>query len=89
MAMEIQTGELTKRNVLMTKKEIIEFLNSLKIGHYYNDYDSWYNCPKTPEGCPDDNAGDECNCGADSHNQKIDNFILKLQNENHTQYVVD
>jgi len=33
--------------------------------------DPWYNCPKSKEGCRDEYAGTECNCGADRHNKNI------------------
>lgn len=27
--------------------------------------DSWYSCPKSPEGCANPGEGEACNCGAD------------------------
>lgn len=33
--------------------------------HHRYCEDSFYSCPKHPEGCTDDNAGTECDCGAD------------------------
>jgi hypothetical protein len=41
--------------------------------------DSWYTCPKHPEGCANDDAGDECNCGADEHNARVDHIIKRSQ----------
>jgi len=43
-----------------------------KRGHYYCDEDSWYSCPKSKDGCANESAGDECNCGTDEHNAKVD-----------------
>jgi len=58
---------------------LIQTLAKLAIReHYYCD-DRWYSCPKAPEGCADDSQGDECNCGADKHNEKV----LDLINNNH------
>lgn len=34
--------------------------------------DSWYSCPKSPDGCSNDGVGHECNCGADRVNAMID-----------------
>lgn len=58
---------------------VIEELESLKVGHYICE-DCWYSCPKSEDGCCDENA-DECNCGADYRNQKIDNIIAELLNK--------
>ena len=42
---------------------------------HYRCEDHWYSCPKSPDGCANDSAGDECNCGAGSHNDKIDELL--------------
>lgn len=39
--------------------------------HLYVE-DCWYSCPKAEDGCCDERQGDECNCGADAANAKID-----------------
>ncbi len=58
---------------------LIQTLAKLAIRkHYYCD-DRWFSCPKAPEGCADDRQGNECNCGADEHNEKV----LDLINNNH------
>lgn len=33
--------------------------------------DGWYSCPKSFSGCLDDQAGPECNCGADEWNARV------------------
>ena len=57
---------------------IITRLKGLRRSHYYCD-DSWYSCPKHPEGCANDAQGDECNCGADAHNVVLDSVIANLR----------
>lgn len=61
-------------------KELLKFIDeNCRQKHYYCE-DSWYNCPKTPEGCADILAGIECNCGADLKNKKIDLLLSKYSN---------
>ena len=56
----------------------LDELKSLAIqGHYYCD-DLWYSCPKAEGGCADDDAGEECNCGADEHNKKVHELYNKI-----------
>lgn len=52
-------------------------LRRLRIAHRYVD-DNWYSCPKAPDGCANDAEGDECNCGADTHNALVDALIRLL-----------
>lgn len=47
--------------------------------HFWVDEDDWYSCPKAPEGCSNEAAGTECNCGADKHNAKVDALLAKLR----------
>ena len=47
--------------------------------HFWVDGDNWYSCPKAPDGCSNDAAGTECNCGADEHNAKVDELWNKIQ----------
>jgi hypothetical protein len=46
--------------------------------HYYCD-DCWYTCPKHPEGCCDESKGNECNCGTDEYNKKINDFVDRIK----------
>lgn len=48
----------------------IEAMEKSKRPHAYCE-DTWYSCPKHEEGCADVRQGDECNCGADSVNLKL------------------
>ena len=43
--------------------------------------DSWYSCPKSPDGCSNESEGEDCNCGADDSNAKIDNLLCSLLTE--------
>ena len=59
-------------------KKIEELRVKAKRSHTYCE-DSWYSCPKAEDGsCNENYEEDECNCGADSHNTKIDNMIDEL-----------
>ena len=69
-------------------KEIIELLPQLKQEHHYCE-DTFYSCPKEPtEGCCDPNEGDECNCGADKHNERLDNIIKRFQDISDMTYYI-
>lgn len=57
---------------------ILKELEGLKRGHDYCE-DSWYSCPQHPDGCANDGAGAECNCGANEHNARVDVIIAKLR----------
>jgi hypothetical protein len=39
--------------------------------------DCWYSCPKSGECC-NDVSGDQCDCGADQHNARVDSLIAYL-----------
>lgn len=45
-----------------------------------HDYceDSYYTCPKHPEGYVDKDQEIKCNCGADDHNAKVDALKQEL-----------
>jgi len=52
------------------------FDKEFPISHYYCE-DCWYSCPLAEEGCCDEEAGDECNCGAVEKHEEIWKFIVK------------
>jgi len=57
----------------MNYRQAIERLIELACRYHYNvDEDNWYSCPQSPGGCADEDAGTECNCGADKHNSEVD-----------------
>ena len=53
--------------------ELVAKLNRLKMPHTVVG-DCWYSCPKSGECC-NDLAGDDCNCGADKYNTKVNELI--------------
>lgn len=57
--------------------DVLKELESLKMDHHYCE-DGWYSCPKHPDGCLNDAQGEDCNCGAEQHNAKIDEIIKDL-----------
>lgn len=62
-----------------SKKEQINFiinaLANLAIRNHYQCEDNWYSCPKSEDGCSNDNYNKtECNCGADEINIAIENL---------------
>jgi hypothetical protein len=59
-------------------KQVLEVLNNNRRKHYSCE-DSWYSCPKDEDGCANDQAGDDCTCGADKSNVEIDAAIAALQ----------
>jgi hypothetical protein len=57
---------------------IIKEILSLKRDHYYCE-DCWHSCPKEEDGCCNPDKGDECDCGADEQNAKIDAIVEELR----------
>lgn len=57
---------------------ILDFLEKSRRGHDYCD-DCWYTCPEHPEGCCNDDAGNECNCGANKYNEKLNKTIETIK----------
>lgn len=60
-------------------KELLIFIDNECREQHYECYDMFYNCPKSPDGCSNDSAGNECNCGADYKNEVIDALIDKYK----------
>ena len=58
--------------LLEENKRLRVALRSLRKEHHLECEDGYYSCPKSPEGCFDEGAGDECTCGVDSANAIID-----------------
>jgi len=51
--------------------ELKALLREAKRRHYYCA-DPWYSCPKADGGCANEALDDECDCGADEWNARID-----------------
>ena len=54
---------------------ITEELEKLKLKHHICVEDYWYNCPLSEDGCGDPDKELRCDCGAEKHNNKIDEII--------------
>ena len=65
-------------NLRQAAQQALEVLEANRRSHLYCE-DPWYSCPKHEDGCANDLEGDECNCGADEANQKIDQAITALR----------
>jgi len=61
--------------------DVLSELEKLRASHFYCD-DCWYSCPKAQYGCCDATQGDDCNCGADDHNDRLDKIIQYLKDSN-------
>ena len=61
-----------------TTRDLIQQLAVLAKRKHYTCEDSWYNCPQSEDGSANDNAGAECDCGADEHNAKVDAICAAL-----------
>ena len=59
---------------------IIDELEKLRRQHVDCE-DPRYSCPKSPDGCIHEGAGDECNCGADAHNYILDGVIASITHD--------
>ena len=47
--------------------------------HHHECEDGWYSCPKSEDGCWDDQYdANKCNCGADENNEMVKVFAEKL-----------
>ena len=61
-----------------TTRELIQQLAGLARRKHYTCEDSWYSCPQSECASDNDNAGAECDCGADEHNAKVDAICAAL-----------
>jgi hypothetical protein len=67
-----------------TTRELIQQLAGLARRKHYTCEDSWYSCPQSECGSANDNAGAECDCGADEHNAKVDAIAAELRGDTTT-----
>ena len=63
---------------MTTERDLIQQLAGLARRKHYTCEDSWYSCPQSECGSANDNAGAECDCGADEHNAKVDAICAAL-----------
>jgi hypothetical protein len=59
-------------------RDLIRQLAGLARRKHYTCEDPWYSCPQSECGSANDNAGAECDCGADEHNAKVDAICAAL-----------
>ena len=61
-------------------RKLVLILRLATLARRYHTYceDSWYSCPKHPDGCANDKAGPECDCGADEINAEIDEILAEV-----------
>ena len=59
--------------------DLIKELEGLKEDQHYYCEDTWYSCPEHPEGCANEAAGDECDCGLHVRNARIDKIISYIR----------
>jgi hypothetical protein len=57
---------------------LLDLTKKAKRPHFWCDGDNWFSCPKAQEGCANDAAGTECNCGADERNAEIDAKLKEI-----------
>lgn len=65
-------------NKIADQCQLIEELASLARKQHYYCEDRWYSCPKEADGCANEAAGEECDCGADEHNAEVDALMQQL-----------
>ena len=53
-------------------------LHPLALREHFECQDRYYSCPKSEDGCSNDDAGTDCDCGADDHNSKVNGICAAL-----------
>ena len=62
--------------------KLLAELKELAIREHYYCEDEWYSCPLADDGCLNDDVDpNECDCGADEHNAKVEDIYKKLVGE--------
>jgi hypothetical protein len=64
--------------------QLIQDLAALARRDRYSCEDPWYSCPKAEGGCANDAAGDDCNCGAEQHNAKVEAIVNAIAQQTST-----
>jgi hypothetical protein len=57
--------------------KIKDFLKNSEKAHNYCE-ETWYSCPKSDEGCANDEEGENCNCGAEKYNMQLVSILSML-----------
>jgi hypothetical protein len=77
---DVQAMEIIRKaaKLIPNTDSLVKGLESLKLPHHVCE-DAWYSCPKSCNCCNDSANPNACNCGADKHNQKVDDLILLVK----------
>jgi hypothetical protein len=63
----------------MTRPENIQAIREVLVPReHYSCDDSWYSCPKSEDGCSNQDYGSDCICGADEHNSRVIKALAAL-----------
>jgi hypothetical protein len=57
------------RSVSSDLLDAVSELKTLALKEHYYCEDGWYSCPKA----------DECNCGAEAHNAKVEDIFARIK----------
>ena len=60
-------------------RNLVVRLGELAVRYHYGCEDTWYSCPKHPEGCANNAAGEGCDCGVDEHNAEVDALLNRIK----------
>ena len=74
---ELNAAESLKAERERAKDLVRAFCILAKRNHYECE-DGWYSCPKSEDGCANDNAGKDCTCGADDFNKMLEIFKREI-----------
>lgn len=77
------SGEVSSKLLAANARiaELEKALREAKRNHSACD-DPWYTCPMHPDGCADSSREkDECTCGAEDHNAKIDSVLMGRESQ--------
>lgn len=75
---ELKSANMENKRLRDVLEQAIGYLEKHPKYHYSCE-DCWYSCPKSEDGCCDENEKDECNCGADEENAEIHAMVKKLR----------
>jgi hypothetical protein len=58
---------------------LLDALESFRVRYHHYCEDSWYSCPKHEDGCANEGAGTECDCGMEDRNALLDQIITGVK----------
>lgn len=77
--MDAELTRLREQVALAAKREAVlrDGLESMKRSTHEECEDPWYSCPKSNDGCLDENKGTDCTCGTDHWNERINATLAR------------